>query len=201
MRQAFREADVQISAAMSKAVFSSSPTDQRIEDIDASGLLVGADGTAEPWINPAAQAEEFDRKLATPKLDAVVTDFRDLLQKASKPYPENLDDTGTKVFFPPAPAEMEKLKDTATKTVKFKEVYRESLTSSAKQTSYSMTSVGPKLRGKDLERHQQTMEKIAAHMRATMIRPVFASDKKVEPDLATKEPKYVPKYDDYQFDD
>ena len=64
-----------------------------------------------------------------------------------------------------------------------------------------MTSVGPKLRGKDLEAHQKTMEKIAAHMRATMIRPVFASDKKVEPDLATKEPKNVPKYDDYQFDD
>ena len=198
VRQAFREADVRISSAMSAAGFSASPTDSRLADIKGSDAsLDGGEGTAKPWINPNVEEEKFERELETSDLDTVASNFRDLLQKATKSYPENLDDTGTKVFFPPS--NMATLKESYAKSVKIKTSYVESLTNSAAETKFSTTSTSVKLSKEDMTKVEKKLSSLLSDFKKTSVRLVTDTDKIVEPDLF-KTTKKIPKYDDYEFD-
>jgi len=198
VRQSFREADVQISSAMTAAGFSASPTDQRLLDIKGSDAsLDGGEGTAKPWINPDAVEEEFERELETSDLDTVASNFRDLLQKSTKSYPENLDDTGTKVFFPPS--NMVTLKESYSKSVKIKNSFVESLTNSATETKFSTTSTSVKISKEDMVKVEKRLTSLLSDFKKNSVRLVTDIDKIVEPDLF-KTTKKIPKYDDYEFD-
>ena len=198
VRQAFREADVRISSAMTAAGFSASPTDQRALDIKGSDAsLDGGVGTAKPWINPNAEEEKFERELETGDLDTLSSNFRDLLQKATKPYPENLDATGTKVFFPPS--NLETLKETYAKTVKVKNSYVESISSNQVDIKNDTTNTIMTTFKSDVTKMSNKMKGLISDFEGSSIRSVSDIDKIIEPDLF-KSTKKIPKYDDYEFD-
>ena len=101
VRQAFREADIKVVAAMIAAGISSSPTDQRLLDIEASDEhLEGGTGTSSEWVNPDVTEQTFERTITSgvSKLNELTSNLGGLIAKSVKAYPENLDSTGKKVF-------------------------------------------------------------------------------------------------------
>ena len=197
VRQAFREADVRIASAMTAAGFSTSPTDSRLADIKTSDVsLADAVGTSKVWINPDAAAEKFEQELDTSSLDTLASNFRDVLAKATKPYPENLDVTGSKVFFPPS--NLETLKETYNKAVKVKNAHVSALL--ANQTDILSDTSNPMVKTfkSDMVVLENKMKTLISDFESNSVRPVDIIDKTIESDIVIVS-KSLPKIEDFGF--
>ena len=199
VRQAFREADIKVVAAMIAAGISSSPTDQRLLDIEASDEhLEGGTGTSSEWVNPDVTEQTFERTITSgvSKLNELTSNLGGLIAKSVKAYPENLDSTGKKVFY--KVEDISTYKNTHSKAVRLQSEYVNALTSNQSSISWDVNNPIVNNFKTDMSSLEAKIKTVITDFEKISIRDVDSNDKIIEQDIPESK-QSIPNIEDFNF--